>query len=718
MPSRLLELKTDLRSLKFGFDRPNDGSSGQPIIKTDIPSEDIDNTSGDILSGATDFFLRGGLLTPARVAKDVSRLTQLLLGTNFKKPISVDPRGPAFILKQNVLSLISPRTQTPTIFGEEKKGDSSDGSDRAGQGGRLLNDLPYLPTSTILSAAGNAFGTHLPKQGINPFSQFGSEPIPGRYFEATKNQKFAIDDLPNQSNRLDELNYAHTLGKMVKLNRFRLNPGGAGSAKANRQDRRTDRKNNRRGKKGKDPIATKQGSNAFILSYGGGPGAPLGIGRTRIKFADQRTFGPNSKIFSNIRPELEVSLLSKTDLMDLENSNVGLGTIRQDFRRRLINQDSRNINQFNISVLGGGVGGSKTLSVSPSYTRQSREKRLGTGNPGNHSTLGAGKNIISAYLPAGQMQALNKITKSRAYSAGNAVDRVDNTNIKDLVKFSIGILQNDATTGPDFTLNGRQTTYIHFPAYIDSFSDAFNATWNEVSYVGRGDKFYNYSGFSRTMNLGFTVVAESKPELLHMYSKLNFLASSLAPDYTERGFPRGNIAKLTLGDYLNETPCIITSLNFDIPQDSPFEIALMPDGSVDKSVGQLPLRIKVTMAITPIHDFLPRRIINPGQTDAPFISLQKGKLYPKYGGKIMENSETLEGSEASSDRISPPSTPDFAPYSDTNEFNGGGGLQAISADDIGLDLTPLEVAQITPNLEDTVEFTVDADGNPQLVTDT
>ena len=144
------------------------------------------------------------------------------------------------------------------------------------------------------------------------------------------------------------------------------------------------------------------------------------------------------------------------------------------------------------------------------------------------------------------------------------------------------------------------------------------------------------------MSLSFTVVAESKPELLHMYSKLNFLASSLAPDYTQLGFPRGNIAKLTLGDYLNETPCIITSLNFEIPQDSPFEIALMPDGSVDKSVGQLPLMIKVTMAITPIHDFLPRRIINPGQTDAPFISLQKGKLYPKYGSKATVGSPTAE----------------------------------------------------------------------------
>jgi hypothetical protein len=633
MPSRLLELKTDLRSLKFGFDRPNDGSSGQPIIKTDIPSEDKDNTSGDILSGATDFFLRGGLLTPARVAKDVSRLTQLLLGTDFKKPISIDPKGPAFILKQNLLSQLAVRTQTPTIFGEEKRGDSSDGSERAGQGGRLLNDLPYLPTSTLLSAAGNAFGTHVPKQGINPFSQFGNEPIPGRYFEATKNQKFAIDDLPNQTNRLFELNEAHTMGELINLNRFRLNPGAAGSAKLNRQNRRVDRKNNRRSKKGKDPIATKEGSNAFILSYVGGPGAPLGVGRTRIRFSDQRTFGPNSRIFTNIRGGIEVKLLSKADLLDLENQDVSLGTIRQDFRRNLIDD-------LGIDELGNNAfSPSKVLSVSPSYTQQNMSVRLGTGNPGNSDNTGFGKNIINAYLPASQMKALNKITNSRAYSAGNAVDKIGDTNIKDLIKFSIGILQNDATTGPNNTLNGRSTTYIHFPAYIDGISDSYQADWSEKSYVGRGDKFYNYGGFSRTMSLSFTVVAESKPELLQMYSKLNFLVSSLAPDYTEKGFPRGNIAKLTLGDYLNETPCIINNVDFEIPQESPFEIALKQDGSVDESVAQLPLMIRVSMGITPIHDFLARRIVNPGQTDAPFISLQKGKLYPKYAGRAITEEE-------------------------------------------------------------------------------
>ena len=37
----LVDLKTDLKNLKFGSDRPGGGSSGQPYIQTAIPSSDL-----------------------------------------------------------------------------------------------------------------------------------------------------------------------------------------------------------------------------------------------------------------------------------------------------------------------------------------------------------------------------------------------------------------------------------------------------------------------------------------------------------------------------------------------------------------------------------------------------------------------------------------------------------------------------------------------------
>jgi hypothetical protein len=45
MPSRLLELKTDLKSFKYGHDRPNGNNSGQPFIISDFDGNVELNTS-------------------------------------------------------------------------------------------------------------------------------------------------------------------------------------------------------------------------------------------------------------------------------------------------------------------------------------------------------------------------------------------------------------------------------------------------------------------------------------------------------------------------------------------------------------------------------------------------------------------------------------------------------------------------------------------------
>jgi hypothetical protein len=136
--------------------------------------------------------------------------------------------------------------------------------------------------------------------------------------------------------------------------------------------------------------------------------------------------------------------------------------------------------------------------------------------------------------------------------------------------------------------------------------------------MGRAEKFYKYKGFDRSINMSFTVVAQSKQEITAMYDKLNFLASSLAPEYldsTTSGYMAGNIAYLTLGGYINEQPGIITSLTYDIPEESPWEIGIDTEGNDTqgtedgrKSVRQLPHIIRVTgFQFTPLHTFRPEK---------------------------------------------------------------------------------------------------------------
>ena len=78
---------------------------------------------------------------------------------------------------------------------------------------------------------------------------------------------------------------------------------------------------------------------------------------------------------------------------------------------------------------------------------------------------------------------------------------------------------------------------------------------------------------------------------------------------------RGNLATLTVGGYLYEQPGIITSLNYQIPEESPWEIAIPTKKGADsnnnilsdKSVKEMPHMIKVTgFNFIPIHEFVPR----------------------------------------------------------------------------------------------------------------
>ena len=73
----LIDLKTDLRSLRFGNDRPGGGSSGQPYIQKPTSTLLRILPLMFLILGGPDFLLRGGLMAPSRVVNDVSRLTQM-----------------------------------------------------------------------------------------------------------------------------------------------------------------------------------------------------------------------------------------------------------------------------------------------------------------------------------------------------------------------------------------------------------------------------------------------------------------------------------------------------------------------------------------------------------------------------------------------------------------------------------------------------------------
>jgi len=175
---------------------------------------------------------------------------------------------------------------------------------------------------------------------------------------------------------------------------------------------------------------------------------------------------------------------------------------------------------------------------------------------------------------------------------------IQNEIKNDLVKFRIGIIDND---------NPLEKTYIHFRAFINGLSDSYTSEWASQKFMGRSENFYKYQGFDRQVSVDWTVTAQSKQELIPMYQKLNYLASSLAGDYSEAGFMRGNLVTLTMGGWFYEQPGLVTGLTLNVPDESPWEISINDTGGSDSTVKELPLIINVTgFNFIPIHEFVPR----------------------------------------------------------------------------------------------------------------
>ena len=170
----------------------------------------------------------------------------------------------------------------------------------------------------------------------------------------------------------------------------------------------------------------------------------------------------------------------------------------------------------------------------------------------------------------------------------------------DLIPFVIGAI--------DEKTSDLKRSFIHFRAYIDSFSDGYTANWDAQKYMGRGESFYKYGGFERKINLGFIVAAQSRQEIEAQYKKLNFLVSNLAPTYSDQGYMGGPLVTLTMGGWCTNLAGFIEGITLDVPEESPWEIGIDNNGEHVGDISQVPHIVKVTgFTFTPIENFRPEK---------------------------------------------------------------------------------------------------------------
>ena len=157
-----------------------------------------------------------------------------------------------------------------------------------------------------------------------------------------------------------------------------------------------------------------------------------------------------------------------------------------------------------------------------------------------------------------------------------------------------------------------------FRASITNLQDSFNPQWNGIDIMGRPDRAYQMSGFERRVNFSFTVAAMSRAEMIPMWRKLNYLASYTMPeiDQNTRRYV-GPLMRITIGDLYYQTPCILTSLDYRVPENAPWDIAIdsedVTKNTLKKSgitinsneAKQLPTIIDVNVGLNMIMEWRP-----------------------------------------------------------------------------------------------------------------
>jgi len=271
---------------------------------------------------------------------------------------------------------------------------------------------------------------------------------------------------------------------------------------------------------------------------------------------------PSRKLYSTINSD---SLQQQNKTNNLLSSD-GVTTLRNPSSTGFNTNPQNEIVYFN-GIQTNGQYEKVVIKTGGSWNTISREQRIGSGRQDSIN--------------------LTPIFDEGGYWGD---DKIGTHNIRDLVRFRIQAINGtNPTTGK----------WMVFRAYLTELSDSSNATWNEIKYAGRGDKFYIYDGFSRKINISFKVAALSSEEMQFIYQKLNFLMGNTMPDYTENGLMRGPLVRMSVGNWIDGQAGIINDITFKVPQDSPWEIAIdEPEGGPRVLI--LPHIVEVSLSFTPI----------------------------------------------------------------------------------------------------------------------
>lgn len=593
----LIDLKTNLKSLGYGGDRPGGASSNQPYIQIPIPEEREPNSP--------DFLLRNGYLNAANSAQDVSRLTQYFLDDK-------SPSGLLFTTKQQLL--------------ERQNVDVADDINRI-----------YNPLGTIAQAGVLSTGYHLNKQGFNVFREGYYTGGDTGYFKFTNTANTLGEDrlsllfkskLSDTSTEFETLAGKNLYGitPFLDITNLISYPGGPGSTLGIGNT-------NIRIQNSTRAVESINEDQKFLITFSStdpknklylNPNAPTpnwlyrtiqndgvsgwGASAEYIDLASGGDSGEqqnlNNRIFG-INPENFILNRDITDTISSSKTNLNGNNDEHVFNYdQILKQEpkSKNKSTFLSSITDFrrtiNIDSGEDIITSTDYSTFNRERQIGQGGYQGSVTTYKG----------------NFKNGERILDPNIAIS-LDQNELgvmgEDIVDFNFTLILNDNP-------NDEQNRLIDFKAYIETWSDSAQGEWNSIKYMGRAENLYKYNGFSRAGSVTFLVPALSRGDMIANYRKLNALMWAVAPSYSPitgdnkvAGLMRGSIVNFTMGNYFRRMPCIIKSINYteiegmgwDINRDTLGQIFPIDN---DLYVGQLPKGIKVQVDFIPLHNFVPQ----------------------------------------------------------------------------------------------------------------
>ena len=580
----LIDLKTDLKSLRYGKDTPGGGSSGQPYIQTDI------NIGNQTVKAGDDGRIRGG----AEGAKNAST-TDLL---RIKRFIDSKPKGKLFITNQIGLQLSNPRLETRKL----KVGTSTSLFNIGAEIFNKVNDVLPGPTriynlgiNTLAQVPVNAYGTHFNRHGLLPAQDDST-----KYFSVVTNNN------ENGNNRLEALQNKFQLGVKYSnlgfntspiLNRTqqllrRINPlarsiggligGGVGRAITNISRISTLFFNN---------------NDLTIDNYLGGPGSTYGIGKTLIQRYDITERGEKiDRAFEKSKEKARLAQVDFTTALSLDGPT------------RNLEGDETTL------ILDTGVQNRKTLNYTLNST--TAQKYVELRKAIDDLPIQTPKTIpfsTSPHLKEGFGPFKNKEFKSQNNNItrkspnfkyyGNVTSSPDGSQLKynnsifdrkDADIMTVVFRAIDPFTNLPI-VDDRSRRHA-FSAYMKGFKDDFTAGWNEINYAGRAESFYVYNKFKRSVNFSLQIPCFNRTELFEKHRNLGQLAAATAGAYNKDGLLGGVMLQINLGNYLVGEFGILNSLSYSIPDDASWDVT--PEG-------RLSMYLDASFNFTIIHKELP-----------------------------------------------------------------------------------------------------------------